>query len=266
MRTLLVALVLLSLPLRAWALLQVFPTRVVLDDKKRVTTISLRHIGKKPGQYRITAVYYRMKPDGTLELMPKPEGQPNSIAKMLRFSPRETTIPPNMEQVVRVMFAGPRDMAEGDYRAHLHFEPIGDAEGIETTTQAGSINLALQARLALAIPVIYHRGKANFTVALANPKFVALPDKSKGLSVQMQVQGKGFPYGDMVAYFSPEGKSEEQIGIIRGIAAYIPQRAVTLALKPPKDFPLSNGKLRVEYREPEEQGAKVLGTVEANMP
>src|SRR5688572_24738357 len=99
----------------AHANLQVYPTRIQLSDSVRTAHVSMRHVGTKPGHYKVTPVFYRMTSAGSLELTDKPGPTERSLAPMLRFSPRKTTIPPNQEQVVRVMYSGPKDLPEGEY-------------------------------------------------------------------------------------------------------------------------------------------------------
>ena len=102
--------------------LQVFPTRLVMSDQKRVVNLSLRHLGDKPGTYRVSAIFFRMKENGSMDPVNDPTEAERSLVKHLKFSPRQITISPNSEQVIRVMFSGPGKLVEGDHRAHLHIE------------------------------------------------------------------------------------------------------------------------------------------------
>ena len=255
-------LVLLSLAIgaSAHASLQVFPTRVELSDAKRVANISLRHLGAKASAYRVTAVFYRMKEDGSLELADNATAEEHSLTKFLRFSPRQATIPPNLEQVVRVMFSGGA-LEEGDYRAHLHFEPADEDDAPPVESKPGKISLNLRSRVAVSIPVIFRKGNPTYTVALSDLSLTN-NDGKQGYLLTMTSTGKAFPYGDFEAFFTPKGSTKaEAVGTVKGVASYLPKRTVAYTLSSKISGP---GTLRIEFHEPDTngEGTKALATVE----
>lgn len=265
MRYFLTLLVLFSLDARAD--LQIFPTRLVLTDSKKITNISLRHFGEKPGQYKVTAVFYRMKSDGTMAIVNDFKDDEKPLVKYLRFSPRTVTIPPGAEQVVRVVYGGPGNLPEGEYRAHLHFEPTDAMEGevMNLPSEDKRIKMQLQARIAFAVPIIFKHGKPQYSAKLSNLKVAAPAPETKEPTISLDVEwtGNSFPYGDFVAFLKTE-KGESEVGVVRGVASYVSPRTVTFPALPDKK--ITNGTLRVEFREPEDSGAAVVQKIEAPVP
>src|SRR4051812_33665959 len=94
----------------AHATLQVFPTHVLLSDKNRTAQLALRHIGDAPAKYRISVVYYKMKPDGGMAIDKTPGPEDKFAEKYFRYSPRQVQLQPNVEQVVRVILRKPADL------------------------------------------------------------------------------------------------------------------------------------------------------------
>lgn len=260
----LATIVALGVPCAARAGLQVFPTRVYLSDDAAVANLTLRHVGQKPMRYRISTVFYRMKPDGSIAVAPDPQESERPAVKLLRFSPRTVTLPPNIEQVVRVMYAGPKNLPEGEYRAHLHLEPDEDDDSAGTIEmKKGKMSMQLHARVAVAVPVIYRHGHPAAEVALSGLKVIE-ENKKAFFSLDMASSGPAFPYGDFHAFFVAPGAAPEPVGLVRGVASYLPKREVKYELSPAK--PLKGGVLRLEYRQPEDAGGKVLATAEAKLP
>ncbi len=256
-------LILFSLPL--FADLRVYPTRLTLSDTKRVGDVSLRHTGTQPARYKISTVFYRMKEDGSMELSKSPQKEDRSAIDLIRFSPRQVTLPPNLEQVIRVMYSGPKDLAQGEYRAHLLFEPMDEPE-LEPKAKGEQVQMRLQAKVAIAVPVIFKQGKVEFTAKLSNLKLVKLPDGQPGYSVDLTGEGNGFPYGDVLAFFTPAGKTKQSLGIVRSVASYLKKRKISYPFTVPENTKIANGKLTLEYRDTEEDGGKVLASTETQVP
>lgn len=251
--------------------LRVYPTRIVLNDTKRVADISLRHMGTKPARYKISLVFYRMKADGSMLLVEKPETsvrpEEHSALKLIRFSPRSVALTPNNEQVVRIMYAGPKDLADGDYRAHIYFEPLDEPED---DSQAGgkekkAVTMHLQAKVAIAVPVIYKKGKTDSALTLTQLKVVKPPGKPVSYSVTLKSSGNAFPFGDLFAIFTAPGKEPVSVGVVRSISSYVPERTFSYDLNPPAGVKLAGGTLRLELRSSDEEASRVLAFAETRV-
>lgn len=261
-----------------WADLQVFPTRVYLSQQKKVANISLRHLGDKPGHYKLSTIFYRMNPNGTMDIVTDPKDDERPAVKYLRFSPRQITLNPRVEQVVRVLYAGPRNLPEGEYRAHLLFQPTDeDRDEPDPNAKPDKINMKLVARVAMAVPVVYRQGNPKFSVALSDLKLIQMADKKPGFSVELTSTGNAFPFGDFITFFKAPAQdknvvgkestlSQTNLGITRSVASYLPKRTVSYALDIPNGLKLSGGTLRVEFRQPEDQGGNLVQALETAIP
>lgn len=254
-----------------WADLLVYPTRAVISQRQRVVNLTLRNTGTKPETYKMSLVFYRMAPKGSLELVENPKPEERSAVKLLRFSPRRTTLTPNLEQVVRVMLGGVGNLAEGDYRAHIHFEPTdapdeGEPSREVTARNESGISMKLQAKVAVAVPIIYRQGNPKAEVQLARPRLVPAADKKeKAVAFQMMTKGTGFPYGDFLVTFVPKGGDPVTVGELNGVSSYLPDREVVVNLTAPKEVKLSKGILKVEFREAERKESTPLAMVETTI-
>ncbi|OFZ18934.1 MAG: hypothetical protein A2X94_13365 [Bdellovibrionales bacterium GWB1_55_8] len=243
--------------------LQVFPTRVVLTDQKKNGSLSMRHIGPKMERYRISAVFYQMKPDGSMSLLKDGRSEPTSLVQHLRFSPREVVLQPGTEQVLRLMLHPRKRLPDGDYRAHIYFEPADSAEQEGTAPSAANGAMQLRAKIAVAIPVIL-RGNATAKPAIENLQLVRKPKAAPEFTANLVRIGSGFLFGDLHLFFTPAGGAEESVGTILGLSSYIDSRTIRFPVSADADK-LRNGKFRVEFRSPTAEGGGVQAHSEISL-
>ncbi len=248
-----------------FANLQVFPTRLLIEEKKRIGQLSLRHTGTTPEKYKISAIYYKMKPDGGLELATKPEEPKDSAFKMIRFSPREVTLQPNLEQVLRIMVIRPADLPEGDYRAHILFEPTTDDSATDPNADPTKVSMKLSVKVAVAIPIIVKKGNLQPTVTLEAPSIMTDKEAKRYFTVTMKKSGPGVTYGDFFVSFKDKDGNSKEIAIAKGVSMYVDERKATYPLSIEPAVALNNGTLKVEYKSSEEDGGKLVHAVEATL-
>ena len=239
----------------AHANLQVLPTRIVLSNKARTAQVTLRHTGKTETRYRIKPIFYRMQPNGAMEEV-KPGEDDRSAIDLIRYSPRQVYQKPNIEQVVRVMLRLPPGLPEGEFRAHLHFEAADELAPGEHGDGADS-RMILQARLAVAIPVIVRNGDAQVKAQLSNLKLIKLDGEKSAYSVDLKKEGNGFVYGDFVVTFKDAKGKVRQLSLAKGVSSYIPNRTVSYPLE---SRPPGKGTLEVQLRAPEDDGGAILAS------
>jgi hypothetical protein len=245
--------------------LMVLPTRLSLSDKQKVTTVGLRHLGSKEGKYRISLIFNRMLEDGSLQEIKEPTQEERAALNLIRFSPRIAILQPNVEQVARVMVVAPKSLPPGEYRAHLLFEPTDDTEGeissIAPTKENKGIGMKLEAKVSVAIPVIYSHGETSFEVKLGSP---SLTYSTKGeilLSVPIESSGNAFPRGDLYAFFERPGQPPMELTVTRAFPAYRQSLKFTKVLEKKPIQELKKGILRVEYRELDDGSGSPLKTL-----
>ncbi len=254
--------VLFYLSQNAWSNLQVFPTRILLTDQKKTAHLSMRFLGKKPEKYKIYAIFYRMKADGSLIRVETPTSLEKSAIGLLRFSPREVVLQPGVEQVLRILAVLKKPLEEGEYRAHILFDPVLEYKAAQPNPKPSDlVRMQLEAKVAVAVPVFYRHGNPQSQMKLSELKYIDLPAQKKGYSAFLTYHGSRFPHGDLLAYFTEPGKEPELVGVVAGISSYVPKRKLTYPFQVTKDK-IKNGKLRLEFREPKDDGAALIDALE----
>lgn len=225
----------------------------------------------------ISTVFYRMKPDGSMDLIREVEkvaAEERPANKLLRFSPRSVTLRPNIEQVVRIMVRRRGNMTDGDYRAHIMFEEK-ESEGeakpqLSLSKQKGKsvgTTSRLTPRMAVAIPITIRYGKTNLEAKISSLKLTELKNKNPAFELTLSQTGNQFAYGAFEVFFTPKDKKKAiKVGIVKGVSSYVPERNVKYGLNyVPDGIKLKDGKLRVEYRRDEGEGKELLASSEINL-
>lgn len=265
------AALLLALSWPAQADLMLHPTRIVFDKNTRAAQVELINNGTKPASYRISLVNRRMLESGKFEPADIPAEGERFADDMLRYSPRQVTLQPGTAQTVRIMLRKPADLLEGEYRSHLLFDKLPDADGstsIENQgAQSGQIGVMMNALVGASMPVIVRHGNVGATVSLAG---LALQKDARNpmLSIRFEREGAGSVYGDLSVSFTPRGGKPQVVAQVAGIAVYTPNRVrqAALPLELPKGMQLAGGTLDVAFRDRPEAGGKLLAQASLNLP
>lgn len=252
----------------------VTPKRVVLEGRRRTAEVTLVNRGTSDATYRIFFTNLRMSEDGRYEEVTEPEAGELFADGMIRYSPRQVTIPGLGSQSVRLLVRKPRDLAPGEYRSHLVFRslpPDDVGESIEPTDLAqGEIQVRLIATYSISIPIIVRHGNLSANVGISGLEFdlAGKTGTEPTLSLRLNRSGDRSVYGDLAVTFEAGDGVESEVGRILGIAVFTPNESRTLRLRlsPPEGIALRNGQLRVVYREREDAGGAVLAEAELALP
>lgn len=270
----LAAFVLLVLSRAALADLMLFPTRVVFEKNQRAAQVELINQGQTPETYRINLVNRRMGETGEFSAADAPGPGEQFADAMLRFSPRQVTIPPGGSQTVRILLRKPAELATGEYRSHLQFDRVADAGSGNSIEELGkspgnAIGVVITALVGASIPLIVRHGETQASVSLSE---LALPapgaSAEAALTFLIHREGNQSSYGDLVATFTPKGGAPVDVAKAGGVAVYVPnaQRRARLPLQLPAGTALRGGTLRLFYRERPEAGGKVLAEASLAIP
>jgi hypothetical protein len=266
------AMLLLALSWPARADLMLHPTRIVFDKNQRAAQVELINNGTKPASYRISLVNRRRNDAGQFELADTPGEGERFAEPMLRYSPRQITLQPGTAQTVRIMLRKPADLAEGEYRSHLLFDKLPDAEGstsIENRGAAGSqIGVMINALVGASMPIIVRHGNVGATVSLGGLALQKDAAKNPLLVMRFEREGSSSVYGDVSVTFTPRGGKPQTLAQLAGIAVYTPNRVrqAALPLQVPKGLALAGGTLDVVYRDRPEAGGNLLAQASLNLP
>lgn len=213
----------LLFPALVFAQAQVFPTRLTLTEEAPSSYLNLKNSTDKPQKYRIELVQFTMQKDGSSV---KTDASKNPVADILKFSPKTVVIAPNEKQVVRVMATSFEGLADGEYYVHLHFIP--ESENGSAKPEASG-RFSLQARIAVAVPLIVRKGTAKIDAQVSGLK--ASYDKNGNLNLNFRLSNstKYFLTGDL-EISALTAKGETSLYKTTGVSSYLPEREVKIAV------------------------------------
>jgi hypothetical protein len=259
----------------AHADLMLHPTRIVFDKATRSAQVELINNGTEPATYRLRLVNRRMGESGEFTAVDSPQPGELFAEPMLRFSPRQVTVPPGGAQTVRLMLKKEGELPAGEYRSHLQFDRVADAAADTAAASASApaaamkeaapkeIGIVVTALVGASMPIIVRHGATSATVALSQLRM-----EGSALSLLFERSGNASVYGDLAVTFTPRGGAAVPVGGMGGVAVYAPnpRRRALLPLKLPAGAALKDGRLAVVYRERPDQGGAVLARAELDLP
>lgn len=239
----------------AGANLMVTPSRVVFEDRARTAQVTLLNTGTEAGSFRISFIRQQMTETGEfVEVKANEEG--NFSDHMIRYSPRQITLPPGQSQVVRLMLRKPRDLAEGEYRSHMLFQSIpksskNSLESAVNPDQEG-ITIEIIPIVGVSIPVILRQGKLDSSMELKNAHIIPASDANPtpSIAVDMLRSGTSSIYGDFRAIYTPNnGGNPIVVAIANGVAVYTPNtlRQFAIPMNLPLGTSIEEGTVRIVF-------------------
>ncbi|HKL13599.1 MAG TPA: DUF916 domain-containing protein [Halanaerobiales bacterium] len=261
------------IPFTTSAKVMVFPTRVTFENGVNYATIRLINTEDETITYRIVFIQSKMYENGKIERIDKPSDKEQRLTAMMaqdliRYSPRQVTLPPNEEQLVRLQLSKPADLKEGEYRSRLLFQEIpqiSDSQEASPEAREG-FSIQLQVIYGVSIPVIVRHGETKVDVELTD--FDLEISEEDGIPIEMSFEikrsGNQSVYGDIEVKYISEDGIERIIGRLRRVGVYteINSREITLNLTNTENINLETGKIMVVYKQPPEQGNEILASQE----
>lgn len=244
--------------------LMVAPTRIIFEARDRTAKVNLVNNGTETATYRLEFTRKRMTEDGRFVDVDRPLPGEKFCDQMIRFSPRQVTLPPGQSQTIRLILRKPANLEPGEYRSHLLFRsiPKSSSSSIESIDKKKSSQLKIELTpvLGISIPVIVRHGKTEATVSIDKISIVKSRQNRLFTRFALQRDGNQSVYGDLsVDLITKDGK-KINLSKANGISVYTPNsiRMVTLPLYLPKGVNLQGGELQIEYHLPVEQGGGLL--------
>ncbi len=252
----------------------VSPKRIVFENRKRSQEVFLFNNSAKPATYRVTIRNLRLHENGEIEEITSPGPGERFADHMIRYSPRQITIPPGGSQTVRFLVRKPKDLPPGEYRSHIFFQSLPPKDAgtdIETLDlKEREIALRLIPRYAVSIPVIVRQGALSAKVKISDLgiESVSSSNKQSLMAIHLNRFGDRSVYGDLKVYFQPSGsKKGFEIGTGKGIGVLSPLKTKKVRVPLfPKGRKIKDGKIHVLYRAKEEQGGQLLAKASLNLP
>jgi len=247
--------------------LLITPRRVVFEGNKQSQELTLANTGADTARYTISMIQYRMTEEGGFEQIEQPEDGQFFADKYLRFFPRSVTLPPNGSQVIRMQYRKMPDMQTGEYRSHVYFRAVpnetllGEEENNKDTT---AIGVRLVPIFGISIPVIIRNGELQGGIELTNIALDLRNDTVPNLSVTFERSGNKSIYGDLVVSWMKDNGDPIEVGIVRGIAVYTPNklRKFKMQLKNSPAVNYTKGKLLVKFQAQNDVKAEIFAQKE----
>ncbi|MEX6690010.1 hypothetical protein QTN47_21050 [Danxiaibacter flavus] len=200
------------------------PKRVVFEGVKRSEELNLANIGHDTATYIISVMQIRMKDDGSVEKIDRPDSGQNFADRNFRFFPHTVTLAPNEVQAVKVQLIKSSELATGEYRSHLYFRAIRNSDplGEKELQKDSGISVKLVPVFGMSIPVIIRVGENTSKVSFSDISFHLEKETDPVLKITFNRTGNMSVYGDVqIDHISLQGKVT-RVGTIKGVAIYTP--------------------------------------------
>jgi len=259
----------------------IYPKRIVIDDRARLGSIGLFNRAAAAGEYEISIADMMMSEDGRLTELANVTDEA-AIARvhpatpLLRWSPHRVSLAGNEAQTVRVMLNARGETPPGEYRSHFMILSVpSDVDGGLTINDAAGekkpdgIGVRIVPRFGISIPVIVRIGETTLDVSLSDPKMVAatIGGATSGKAIGMVVHRAGTrsAFGDLTVT-----NGRVIVAQIKGVGVYteIASRAVQVPIDPKADPKLvaAGQKLVATYTDDDAAPGKVLARAEFSVP
>lgn len=241
--------------------LLVAPTRLVFEGNRRSAEVTLVNVGPTAATYRISLIHLSMTEAGELVEVEEPPPGMKIADPLLRFSPRQVRLEPNVAQTVRIQLRKPADLEAGEYRSHMLFRAVPPPEALSPDPgdeEPTGLSIRLIPIYGVSIPVIVRHQTDDASADLSGLQLLPPNERFSGGSVSMRIgrTGNESVYGNLkVLHRSAAGESKE-IGYVGGVAVYPPltSRSIQIPLRPAEGTDLRSGTLVVTYTgEPPEE-------------
>lgn len=277
MKTILWLLVVLGilLPQTAWANraeIMLIPTRVVMENKDRYTTIVIKNIGNATGYFSVDMIDMAMKEDGIVVPLEEGKTDPYSAIPYLRAAPKSITLKPGEAQNVRVMLRKPDTLPAGEYRSHMRVKVEDDnveaTEARAANPEQKDAQIQVKANLVLIIPVIVRHGETTLSVKIESPEILRDSKGRPQIGMSLLRDGTRSSMGDFTFSYTAPGGKAQQIKTFPGIPVYrsIARRQVVIPLDDiPAEVDLTKGKLDIVYSAQEKDGGQKLAEMQMDL-
>lgn len=259
--------------------INLFPKRVVIDERTRIASVGLYNRAAAAGEYEITVNDMAMQRDGRLvELASVQDAAArdavHTASGFLRWSPRHVALPASEAQMVRIMARVPPELPPGEYRSHFTVvsvppetggTSIDEAAGAETNN---GIGVRIVPRFGISIPVIVRVGETTLTAGLKDLKLTnSQPGGPAALALTITREGTRSAFGDITI---TAAGAKKPVAEIKGIGVYteIAERAVQVLIDPATEprFLAKGTRWTVSYVDDDMSPGKVLARQEFIVP
>lgn len=259
---------LLMLPSAFATDLMVTPTRIVFGERDRSAEVHLVNRGTQPATFRIEFVQMRMDETGAMVEIDAPNEKELFADQLVRYSPRQVALAPGEGQSVRLLLRKPEGLAAGEYRSHLLFYALPDADAgndieREAAGDPNAFSVQIRAIYRISIPVIVRHGElpADFTISELSVERASVAETLPTLRLRVDRDGRRSVYGDIDVYYrDAQGGAAQLIHHSKDFVLYTSTdtRVFETALNIPGGLLKKGGEVHAVYSEAADGGRRVL--------
>lgn len=258
-----------------------YPKRVVIQDRQRIATVGLYNRASAQGNYEIVLNDMMMTPTGAIVDLSSVKdaglrARVKTASALLRWSPRKIVLPSNEAQTIRIMARIPPELPPGEYRTHFSVMqvPAEAASGLSIEDASGKagkagsgIGVRIVPRFGIAIPVIVRVGDTTLTTGLRDLSVRPLGKGHSGVALIITRSGTRSAFGNVTV---TAAGSNKPIAVIKGIGVYpeVDQRPVTVPIDPavPPSSYAPGARLTVTYTDDDYRPGAVLARQDFVVP
>ena len=225
----------------------ILPRKILIENRARSGDLTLLNMGDKTIIVRLELLSYRQKPDGTYETLEGPLNPAFVPESVVRFSPRQFTLPSGGRQKVRISIQKPANLPDGEYRFHVKATSFDEAEfSVRRPTADKGSTIGIKTNVAVVIPVIIRQGDLTSSAKISNVSFLPpsqTQNNKPALKMDLTRTGTAGVMGTIIAY-ADAGGTPKEIGRISNLNVFseVQTRYVTMSLN---EVPA--GRIRIQY-------------------
>ncbi len=245
-----ICLAILFAPTAAEARIDILPRKILIDDRARSGDITIMNLGDKTGTIRLSIIAYEQLQDGAYKELDKPLNPAFDPETMVRFSPRQFTLPPEGRQKIRLSIQRPANLPDGEYRFHVKavsYDTEEEATAQKRNPTRGK-SLALKMNIAVAIPVIVRKGNLTSTAKIENVTLIGPSQNQYGkpaLQYDIVRTGTAGTMGTVEAFLETPGQEPIKIANSSNLNVFSELKRRTV-VTPLKGMPPA-GNIRLRY-------------------
>lgn len=254
--------------------LTVTPSRIILDQQQRSQDVLVINNSEVPIDYVVEIQHIEQDSTGYLREATVRTLRQDLAEQMLRFSPRQGTVPPTGQQTVRILSRPMNNIPAGEYRAHVHFKPIPPADPIRPqggSAPAEGMGMQINFYVGISIPVMVRVGEPPLSVGIESLSFGVDKQQRTVGEVMLSRQGERSTTGTVDLLFTPaDGGEPISIGRHSGVTVYVPndKRSIGVPLDLPEGWSLRDlkgGRITVRFYDDEADSGALLAEQAFNL-
>lgn len=234
----------------AQARIDIVPRKIIIENRERSGELTILNLTNQQSTFRMDLISFSQNENGIYTELESPLNPAFDPSTIVRFSPRQFTLPPGGRQKVRLSLRKPANLPDGEYRFHIKALSIAQPD---PNLPSG---VYMHANIGVTIPVVVRHGNTETRATLSDVKLVA-PAKTERnrpeLHLTINREGTESTIGTLEVFWQANGQKERKIGNMGNTNVFteINQRFVEIPLT---EMPTGTGKITVRYSKELDEG------------